>query len=181
MYLIWLARSGRLEISINIQVRNMCGVSWPTRRVWWVYRVILCYFWKFLTFSWFCAGDVLQLKCVTGSLHLLWHNIVVAWWHVPIHASTSFQKSPGVPYTPEQVPPPQDCCAFWLVPMCITEESHDRLQTSAVHITILASLGGCQLKQCRQHTSRICLGCKLSHQVWLWTRVLSHQRVYQWP
>ena len=29
-----------------------------------------------------------------------------------------FWESPGVQPTPELVPPPQDCCSFWLVPLC---------------------------------------------------------------
>ena len=29
-----------------------------------------------------------------------------------------FQESPGVPLTPQVVLPPQDCCTFWLVPLC---------------------------------------------------------------
>ena len=29
-----------------------------------------------------------------------------------------FQESPGVPPIPQLVPPPQDCCAFQLVPLC---------------------------------------------------------------
>ena len=29
-----------------------------------------------------------------------------------------FQESPGVPSTPQLVPPPQDCCVFQLVPLC---------------------------------------------------------------
>ena len=54
---------------------------------------------------------------------------------VLIHVSTVSQESPGVLHTSYQVPPPQDCCAFQLVPMCTVKESSDRHQASAMHIT----------------------------------------------
>ena len=46
-----------------------------------------------------------------------------------------FQESPGVLLTPQLVPPLQDCCAFWLVPVCTTEEGASRRRVSAAHIT----------------------------------------------
>ena len=39
----------------------------------------------------------------------------------PAHSDTCaqvFQESLGVLLTPQLVPPPKDCCAFWLVPLC---------------------------------------------------------------
>ena len=57
-----------------------------------------------------------------------------------MHAQV-FQESPGVPLTPQLVPLPQDCCAFWLVPMCTTEEDVGRHRTSAAHITIFGIPG----------------------------------------
>ena len=65
-----------------------------------------------------------------GCLHC-----VLPAMNVLIHASTSFQESLGVPHNPQRVLPPQDCCTFWLVPSCTTEESRDRLWTSVSHIT----------------------------------------------
>ena len=64
-----------------------------------------------------------------------------------------FQESLGVPLTPQLVPPLPDCCAFQLVSLCTASTVEAmcgcyQCQTSAVHITILASLGGCQLKPC---------------------------------
>ena len=53
---------------------------------------------------------------------------------VPIHASTVSRESLGVQHTSYQVPPPQDCCAFQLVPVCTAKESHDRHRASAMHI-----------------------------------------------
>ena len=71
-----------------------------------------------------------------------------------------FQESLGVLLTPQLVPSPQDCCAFQLVPVCTasTVEAKSRhvcchqCQMCAAHITILASLGGHQL---RLHSPKI--------------------------
>ena len=67
-----------------------------------------------------------------------------------------FQESLGVPLTLQLVPPLHDCCAFQLVPLCTvsTVEAASRCvwlhqhRMSAAYITILASLGGHQLKPC---------------------------------
>ena len=52
-----------------------------------------------------------------------------------------FQESLGVLLTPQLVPPLQDCCAFWLVPVCTMEEDTSRHQMSAGHITIFGIPG----------------------------------------
>ena len=83
--------------------------------------------------------------------------------HVLIHASTVSQESQGVLHTSYQVLPLQDCCAFWLVPMCTVKESCDRHQVSAMHITHIHIL---HLDWSVQHCEGSmvhCNGCILHH------------------
>ena len=54
------------------------------------------------------------------------------------HAQVS-QESPGVLPTPQLVPPPQDCCAFQLVPLCTISTG----EATSRHMWLLPSLNIC--------------------------------------
>ena len=100
-----------------------------------------------------------------------------------IHADTPIhsENGPGAPCSTLGVLSPQDHCAFWLVPVCtiywvvIYISGSVLPQGETFHPMVwhpsqlLASLGGCQLKQHKwPNLWTVChIGCDLSHQVWL--------------
>ena len=86
------------------------------------------------------------------------------------------QQDPGVPPHSLSVPLPQDCCAFWLVPVCIMVGVSDtevsmRLLPCAFHIQCVTGLGvpGCAPTDDTQPQpwAKAHLSCNLSHQVWI--------------
>ena len=103
------------------------------------------------------------------------------------------QRDPGVPPHFLTVPLPQDCCAFWLVPVCIVVEVTLKWTTwvppCIFHIwcmTILGIPGWAPTENTQPEPwAEACLSCDPSHQVWIVRtsgkgNTLSYQRVIPW-